>query len=363
MRKPACGVFFNFLSLLAAGFVFARPASCSILPSGAGYQVEASVVDSGGGEKMAGGEYSVKGSIGQSSLPPSLSLSNGGEFTNRAGFYNPPHFTYQGGLPIVFNMPSGDVQLSLPPNSVDKASFDITMNKDPIAQPLSVDPGKISSANDKMVHNEGAWSQPFSANLSEIAIFDEQDFYTKRLANSGTLNMHYRDDNNDGIIDGSNPPVRVDSLSTWGLDDVSNSWAQLPGASVDKTSKLLAIKFDKPGVYTLLGALVQSIPSHFKAYPVPFRPNGPQAGTGPGQTGTEAAGITFEGVPQTGKIEIYTVDGRLVRNLPIPDNLPFPYVVKWDVRTASGEKAASGVYIWRVVSGSNSKTGKLMVIR
>jgi hypothetical protein len=155
----------------------------------------------------------------------------------------------------------------------------------------------------------------------------------------------------------------VDSLSTWGLDEVSNSWAQLPGASVDKSAKLLTIKFDKPGVYTLLGALVQSIPSYFKAYPVPFRPNGPQAGTGPGQTGTEATGITFEGVPQTGKIEIYTLDGRLVKNIPIPDNLPFPYIVNWDVKTASGEKAASGVYIWRVVSGANSKTGKLMIIR
>ena len=363
MKKPTFKVFMGFLSLLPSIFLSVKPAPCSVFPSGADYEIESSVVDNGGGEKLSGGDYSAKGSVGQINLPAAPGLSGNGEYSLRAGFYNPPHLTYQGGLSTVFSMSSGDVQLVLPPNSVEKTVFDITMNKNPISQPLSVSPDKITTANDKMVHNEGAWSQPFSANLSEIAIFDEQDFYTKRLANNGTLNIHYKDDNNDGIIDGSNPAVRVDSLSSWGLDEASNSWAQLPGAGADKNSKMLTISFDRPGVYTLLGTLVQAIPSYFKAYPVPFRPNGPQAGTGPGQTGTEATGITFEGVPQTGKIDIYTLDGRLVRKLSIPDNLPFPYVVKWDVKTASGEKAASGVYIWRMVSGSNAKTGKLVVIR
>jgi hypothetical protein len=94
---------------------------------------------------------------------------------------------------------------------------------------------------------------------------------------------------------------------------------------------------------------------------VPFRPNVPQAGAGQGQTGAEAGGITFDNVPQAGSITIYTLDGRLVKKINIPDNL-FIQTVSWDVRTDSGEKAASGVYIWRVVSGSNVKTGKLMVI-
>ena len=94
---------------------------------------------------------------------------------------------------------------------------------------------------------------------------------------------------------------------------------------------------------------------------MPFRPNGPLAGAGQGQTGSEAVGITFTNVPQTGNIEIYTIDGRLVRKLGIPANLTVQEV-KWDVKTAGGGRAASGVYIWRVVSGSNVKTGKLMVI-
>jgi len=118
--------------------------------------------------------------------------------------------------------------------------------------------------------------------------------------------------------------------------------------------------FDKPGVYALLGTVDESVKDVY-AFPVPFRPAGPDAGAGAGQTGTEAEGITFNNVPQTGDIEIYTLDGRLVRKLPIPAGLVLPKL-KWDARTAGGDRAASGVYLWRVVSGSNSKTGKLMLI-
>ena len=115
-----------------------------------------------------------------------------------------------------------------------------------------------------------------------------------------------------------------------------------------------------PGVYALLGMVDESVKDVYP-FPVPFRPNGPQAGTGSGQSGTDADGITFINVPQAGAIEIYTLDGRLVRKLAIPAGLPIPKL-KWDVRTAGGDRAASGVYLWRAVSGSNSKTGKLMVI-
>ena len=52
----------------------------------------------------------------------------------------------------------------------------------------------------------------------------------------------------------------------------------------------------------------------------------------------------------------------MVRKIDIPAELPMPYGVKWDVRTASGNKAASGVYIWRVKSDTDVLTGKLMGI-
>ena len=361
MRRLIFKLFRNVPNLLAAAFLFALPAACSVLPSGGGYELESSVVDNGGGEKLTGGEYLSKGSLGQINLPSDRSLSGSGAYSNRAGFYNPPHFTYQAGLPLVFSMASRDVRLTLPANSVGKSRFDITMNKNPVSQPMSVDPAKITNANDKMVYNEGAWSQLFPNNLSEISIFDEQDFYTKPLANRGIMNIRYRDENDDGILDGSNPPVRIDTLNAWMLDETVNSWVKLQDAGYDKDEKMLMVYFGMPGVYALLGSQDQAVKNVF-AFPVPFRPNGPQAGTGQGQTGTEAAGITFTNVPQTGNIEIYTLDGRLVKKLAIPANLIVPKVT-WDRGNGlTSSSVASGVYIWRVVSGGNAKTGKLMVI-
>ncbi len=348
----------NIICLLAAAFLLAPPSSRAAMPSGGAYQLESSVVDNGGGGKLEGGEYSLKSAIGQNILPANIGLLTGGEYANRTGFYNPPHLTYQAGLPAVCSMSSGNVVnalITLPANSVaGKDVFDITLSKDPAADQAAVD-----AANSKMVHNEGAWSQLFSNNLSVMTVFDEQDVYTSPLANRGMISLRYKDDNNDGLLDGSGDLVRVDSLNAWSLDKDRNSWALLPVTEVDKTSKMVTVYFDEPGVYALLGAAVQTISSTFKAYPVPFQPYGPNAGNGQGQTGTEAEGITFLDVPQTGRIEIYTLDGRLVKKIPLP---PTGNFIKWDVKTASGARAASGVYIWRVVSESGTKTGKLMVI-
>jgi len=362
MKRSLSKAILHILCPLAAVLLCAKPSLFASLPSGGEYQMESSVVDNGGGEKMTGGEYLAKGSMAQIHMPDNMGASSGGEYVNRVGFYNPPYFTYQKGLTTVLPVTSNNAQLSFPPDSVDKEMFDITLNRDPVGRPLFVDPSKINEAIQKIVNNEGRWAQPATNNLMEVAIFDEQSFYTKPLANRGSLVMHYNDANNDGLVDASYPPVRVNTLTAWGLDETHNTWVELPGSGADMASQTITSYFDAPGVFAMLGAQDLSISRNFKAYPVPFRPNGPQAGAGRGQTGTEAAGITFENAPQAGDIEIYTLDGRLVRKIAIPDNLGWPYSVNWDVRTASGNKVASGVYIWRVKSDTNVKTGKLMVI-
>ena len=259
---------------------------------------------------------------------------------------------------MTFN--TGAASLTLPPGAVDKEVFDITINKDPLHKPVCVDPGLISLANSKMERNEGGWASLFPDNIAEMALFDEQDMWEKPFAQSGYLSMSYRDDDDDGILDGSNPPVRAASIKPWALDKEIAMWAKLPASSLDRPSRLITVSLLSPGVYALLGMVDESVKDTY-AYPVPFRPGGPEAGAGSGQTGTEAEGITFANVPQVGRIEIYTLDGGLVRKLTIPAGLTIPKL-KWDVRTAGGGRAASGVYIWRVVSGANSKTGKLMVI-
>ncbi len=354
LRRAAAGVLAIILPILPC-----RGAGAFV--SGAGeYQLESSVQDNGGGTQLLGAGYAARGSAGQCLADEGPGLAAAGGYVNRDGFYNPPHFTFQKGLPSVVEFNSGSVSLALPSGAVQKEVFDIILNRDPIYEPMAVDPSIINSANSKLESNMGAWSRLFPGNISEISLFDEQSAWQGEFAVKGTLSMRYRDADGDGLLDGSSPPVRVETVKTWVLDESLAMWAKLPGSSVDRTGGTITVPFLSPGVYALLGMLDESVKDTY-VFPVPFRPYGPKAGPGPGQSGTEADGITFANVPQAGEIEIYTLDGRLVRKLTIPAGLVIPKL-KWDVRTSGGERAASGVYIWRVVSGANSKTGKLMVI-
>lgn len=339
--------------------VSAVPAG-ALVSTGSDYRLEDSMQDSGGGSVLTGGSYSSRGSAGQRLAAEGAGNAAAGPYVNRSGFYNPPHFTFQKGLASVITPASGAVGLMLPPGAVDKEVFDITINKNPVNAPMCVDPAIINSANNKIENNEGGWSRLFPDNITEMTLFDEQDVWDKPFAESGTLSMRYKDDNNDGVLDGSNPPVRIESVKTWALDESLAMWAKLPSSVYSPDLRTVTVSFPAPGVYALLGTVDESVKDTY-AFPVPFRPNGPQAGSAQGRTGTEADGITFANIPQRGDIEIYTLDGRLVKKLTIPPGLVLPKL-KWDVRTSGGGRAASGVYLWRVVSGSNSKTGKLMII-
>lgn len=83
------------------------------------------------------------------------------------------------------------------------------------------------------------------------------------------------------------------------------------------------------------------------AFPVPFTPSKNASHTK----------ITFTDLPGTGAIKIYTIDGRLVADLPIAAGQA---LLDWPVTNTKGEKVATGVYIYQI----NEQTeGKLVVIR
>jgi hypothetical protein len=288
-------------------------------------------------------------------------MLEGGDFALRRGFLNPPAFRYQSRLPLSSVDASGSVSVSLVADSLPFPTFDFSFRQDPLNDPIRVDPEKIRQANAKMAVNRGAMAQVLPTHLWEINIFDEVGFYDKNFLRQGSITFNYKDNDGDGIIDGSNPPVRVKTMNLWQLDETMNMWVKVPDVSVDTAGKQLVSPLAHLSVYAFIGGADTSV-SDVYAFPVPFRPFGPDAGTGPGQTGTEAAGITFTNLPSNGTIEIYTPTLRLVRRIEIPSNLN-PARIAWNVRNEAGVAVASGIYIWRIISGSNAKTGKLMVIR
>ncbi|MBI5244955.1 MAG: hypothetical protein HY922_14910 [Elusimicrobia bacterium] len=356
------------MSGLSRAFLFALAAACLApeaagqLSAGGNYSLDLSVQDSGGGNAVAGGNWSARGSFGQTLLPSSgPDLLQGSAYALRRGFYNPPRFSLQNSGAYTAQDPTGAISLLFSPFSVAASGFDVLFRSDPAQNPLSVDPAKIANANSVLLANQGPVAQPLAGSIWEVKLMDENGVYDAPLLSPSVLSIRYPDAAGDGIADGTSPPVRVKTLSLWTLDEALGIWVKVPDSGVDPAQKRVAAPVNHLSVYTLIGGADSSV-GEVSAFPVPFRPNGPKSGTGPGRTGTESAGITFANLPSEGRIDIYNLVGQRVRKLDIPANLS-PARLVWDVKNESGHAVASGVYIWRVVSGVNSKTGRLMVIR
>jgi hypothetical protein len=324
----------------------------ALISQNSGYELLSSVVASGG-EYYSGGNYAVRGALAQDVSSSHFNFTKSSNYSNRSGFYNPPYFTYQKPLPVYFK--NSFMQLNVPDNSVEKEVFDIFLNRDVNKSPNKE---KITEANLK-IQMKDPLSYPLI--FSEVYFMDEESLYKDKLKSAGEISFKFSDANGDGNIDRTSPPVRLSSLRGYILDEDYSIWLKTFENDVNVIETSLKFVFTRPSIYAILGQILSEVKNIY-VFPVPFRPNGPNAGNGAGQTGTESEGITFANIPQTGDIEIYTIDGRVVRKIEIPLDLVVSKI-KWDVKNSSGEKVVSGVYIWRVVSGGDSKTGKLIIIR
>ena len=168
-----------------------------------------------------------------------------------------------------------------------------------------------------------------------------------------TLRFSYTDADNNGIVDGTIPKVKVRNLSVWLLNEAGQSWVRQSGAVVDRTTRTVSFRTGHFSTYALMSSPDEDVSSVY-AYPVPFRPTA----SGAARYGSWADGIRFSLLPLRGKIKIYTISGKLVREIDIAGD-----PMKWDVKNSGGELVANGVYIWEVTCGSNRKTGKLVIIK
>lgn len=328
--------------------------------SGGAFSLERSAVGPGG--PTGGGDFQGFGVVeGVAASPTTESLIiGGGGFELRVGLTNSPPFLLSSSTPAVVTLAGGLVTMAVPAGAVPVADFDLVARRDPAANPVFVDPSAVLEASRRLAIND-----PLSLvqvqNVFEFRVLSEQGYYDGRFAAPVIMSFGYADNDNDGVIDGSNPPLRAKLLHVWTLDEAKRLWVRVPGASVDAAGKVVSVSVGHFSVYAFAAASDQDVEGVY-AFPVPWRPFGPDAGPGAGQTGTEADGITFTNLPTEGTIEIYTLSGQLVRRLHIPPALPVPKLI-WDARNLAGQSVVSGVYIWKVASRTAFKTGRLMVIR
>lgn len=243
--------------------------------------------------------------------------------------------------------------VSVLPNSVPEA-FDFFIT-DPMISPMRTNPASITAATLRLSQTQGAQASLVPQSVVEFNLLGESNaFYTANLAHPATISLPYNDANNDGIVDGSNPPIRTKNLGLYVLDEMHDLWVRMPGAAIDAAGHTVTGNTAHFSVYALIGNSDNTVDG-VHPFPVPWAPN-----SGNALDGTLAGGITFTNLPSQGTVSIYTLSGQLVRSLPIPS---FAAQLRWDVKTPSGQDVVSGVYLWRVQSGNNSKVGKLMVIR
>lgn len=166
------------------------------------------------------------------------------------------------------------------------------------------------------------------------------------LANNkqATLVIPYKDEDNDGKIDGTNiPEKRLIALCHrrgW------RTWKRDFGVKVDEVNNIFTITTRHLSIFGLFTPIVVDL-SNIIVYPNPFKPH-------LGHTG-----IYFKGLTEKTTIKIYNIAGELVRKIENVDG-----ETTWDARNNSGNKVASGVYIYLITNDKgNKRTGKLAVIK
>jgi hypothetical protein len=75
--------------------------------------------------------------------------------------------------------------------------------------------------------------------------------------------------------------------------------------------------------------------------------------------------VWFTNLPDTATIEIYSLDGDLIRRIHHPDPYLTRYesVVGWDLISRNTQAVVSGIYIWKVSSRLGAQVGKLVIIK
>ena len=258
----------------------------------------------------------------------------------------------QGMISRTLSAGSQPMMIQIPAGALPNYSY-ILVNPNPIGAPIYVSPQAILDANQTAQRSGGAYETPLS--LQEVTATDLNKESITTLSTPVRISLPYQNSGNPGF-------VRSSTLSFWALDSAHHLWVKIPDTQNNLSANSASVSVSQFGVFALMGEASGDASDVF-VFPTPWRPHGPNAGSGPGQTGTDDGGMTFSNLPSECTIRIYTISGELVRQLPHSDTTGSLGQEKWDGLTAHGEHASSGVYLWRVESASNAKNGKLMIIR
>lgn len=171
---------------------------------------------------------------------------------------------------------------------------------------------------------------------------------------TAAVTLLFPDADNDGIVDGTS--LRASQLEMYSAHSAAGPWQRDLSSVVDLAGKKVVGYTTHFSFFALFAPQAVNINSA-RAYPVPWRPgSGGRFDSAPGTTG-----ITFDNLTDKTEIKIYTVAGHLVQELKL--TAADLGVKVWDGKNSAGVKAASGVYLAHIKSGSAVKVLKIAVER
>ena len=255
--------------------------------------------------------------------------------------------TYDHSKTNAFASPDGKVRVSLAGGALP---FDgnININRDPRTNPVVVDPNQITLANIKVAAEGDPNHYPLLGSITEFNAYDAGGTrISTRFADAVTIIFFYDDADNDGIVDGTTPPVHAADLTLFRLDETHGLWVKVPGSTVNLPGHYVSAPVTGFSVYTLMSNPAASAAAP-QAFPNPFKPSA-------GHTT-----ITFTNLPAQSAIKIFTLSGDLAKTINETSGTG-QYI--WDVKNEAGENLTSGLYFYVIKGSGETKTGKLVIIR
>lgn len=235
---------------------------------------------------------------------------------------------------------SGDTTVTMQAGAMTDAR--IYLSNDPENSPLSVDSDLIDQANDAV---SGVALVP--GTIREINAYTAQGQYTLGFSAPVTISMAYSDINNDGLVDNTN--LRVGALRILVLDETEGRWEASPDITIDTLQKRVSSVLRHFSVYGLFGSDAAASLGNVQIFPSPWK-----RGAGGAFDATE---LTFSALTETGVLRIYSLDNRLVTE--IPYDTTNGGVVRWDGRNGDGAEIVSGVYFVRI----EASTGESRILK
>ncbi|MFB0526019.1 MAG: Ig-like domain-containing protein [bacterium] len=243
---------------------------------------------------------------------------------------------------------SGDGEMRITLNAGTlKEDFSVKISTSPLKH--SAKKTNIIEANSKLDNDDDPFSFILEPAVVEIEAFDANgNPITDTFEIPATITLPYEDNNpDDGIVDGTTPPLREETLKVYWLDESHSLWVKLSGSKVDTGSNRVSADTFHFSIFGLHGEGTADLSDAY-AYPVPFIPSR-------GDTD-----ITFTNISPLCTIKIYTLNGELVSTI---EHTSGATSYSWDVTNDGGDRLGSGIYLYLIKDAKNKKKGKLIIIR